>query len=76
MVDKSEKEANFKKIAPNRVNNIIKHLTYLGNTSNTSHYSYTSHEVDQMFRAIKKEMDTQKSRFNKGKTSNKSFKFD
>lgn len=56
------KQNNFKRIAENRTNKIITMINSLGNLSNTSFYEYTDEQIEAMFSAIQKELDTQKSK--------------
>lgn len=53
----------FKRLAEKRVNNAIKNIRLIGNLSNRSNYSYTSGDVDKIFKALDKELKHAKSRF-------------
>lgn len=57
------KEENFKRIATNRVNKIIDLISKLQNLSNSSYYEYTDDQIEQIFKAIQKELDKQKKIF-------------
>ena len=61
----NNKEANFKKIAENRTNKIIKLIHSLGNFTNTSFYEYTDEQINAVFDAIQEELDEQRKRFDK-----------
>lgn len=67
------KQENFKRIAENRVNKIIDMISKLENLNNTSFYEYSDEQMDNIFKAIQKELDKQKELFNKSKKSKKRF---
>mgnify|MGYP001576391082 CR=1 FL=1 len=54
----------FKRLATNRANNILNKIRLLGNLSNPNNYSYTSDEVQRIFRTIDEELKLSKARFN------------
>jgi hypothetical protein len=51
------KEDKFKRLGVLRATNVLKALRILGGLSNTTTYSYTQEQVDQMFGAIQKQID-------------------
>lgn len=67
------KQDNFKRIAENRVNKIIDMISKLENLNNTSFYEYSDEQMENIFKAIQKELDKQKELFNKSKKSKKRF---
>lgn len=67
------KQENFKRIAENRVNKIIDMISKLENLNNTSFYEYSDEQMENVFKAIQKELDKQKELFNKSKKSKKRF---
>ncbi len=67
------KQENFKRIAENRVNKIIDMISKLDNLNNTSFYEYSDEQMENIFKAIQKELDKQKELFNKSKKSKKRF---
>lgn len=67
----------FVDLAEKRVNSAIRTIRLIGNLSNKSNYSYTSKDVDKIFRALDKELKLAKSRFEAGAGKEKSlFKLD
>lgn len=60
-----KKAENFKRLAENRTNNILKSLRLLGNLSNTHNYSYTKEEISKIFNAIESEVKRVKILFKK-----------
>ena len=67
------KQENFKRIAENRVNKIIDMISKLENLNNTSFYEYSDEQMENIFKAIQKELDKQKELFNKSKKIKKRF---
>ena len=67
------KQENFKRIAENRVNKIIDMISKLENLNNTSFYEYSDEQMENIFKAIQKELDKRKELFNKSKKSKKRF---
>lgn len=64
---KSEIDPNrFKVLAEKRTNKVIKDIKLIGNLSNKSNYSYTQADANKIYNAIKKALDTMKSRFDAG----------
>ena len=69
------REQRFKRLAEQRVNVILDKLRLLGQLSNRSNYEYTDAEVEAIFKAIQKDVNTTKSKFMEGKTGRKRFTF-
>ena len=65
------KKNDFKRIAENRVNNIIDMIGLLGNLSNSSFYEYTDEQIETIFNAIESELEKQKQKFVKKKDGRK-----
>ncbi len=61
---KTDKKANFIRIAEARTNKIIATIGLLGNLASSSYYEYTPEQVESIFTAIQTELDAQKQRFN------------
>ena len=65
MIDKSEtKEARFVRIAEPRVNRACKAISLLGNLAGSG-YEYTQEQVDAMFGAVQKSLDTARAALDK-----------
>lgn len=74
---KEEKQKKFETLAEKRVSEIIKRIQILGNLSNKSNYYYTQAHVNQIFKALDKEIKNLKIKFSKGEESDSdSFKFE
>lgn len=70
--DLPKKESNMKadkfvKLANKRVNRVFKQLQLIGNLSVRNHYDYTQDEVNQILKAIEKEIASVKERFSEAK---------
>lgn len=67
----------FVRLAEARVNSLIRTIRLVGNLSNRSNYSYTTKDVDKIFRSIEKELKEARARFRTGGKSDDSvFKLD
>lgn len=77
MGDSNIRRERFKRIAPKRVENLIKDIRTLSNCSNTGNYEYTKEEVDKMIKAIRDEIKIMELLFKKNLDKNKkdTFKF-
>ncbi len=64
MTESSRKK--FVRLAENRVNTTIKTIRLIGNLSNKSSYSWTSKDVEIIFKALDRELRNAKSRFESG----------
>ena len=60
---KESKDERFRRLAEARVNKIIKMIRLLGNCSNEAVYAHTPEQVDQIFTALRKELDAAQARF-------------
>ena len=58
-----DKRAKFVEIATRRVNRVIKEIRLISNLSNRSAYEYTDDDVRKIARALQKELDAMKGRF-------------
>ena len=67
------REQRFKRLAEQRVNVILDKLRLLGQLSNRSNYDYTDGQVETIFKAIQKEFNAAKSKFQKGNKGGKRF---
>jgi aspartate carbamoyltransferase regulatory subunit len=67
----TEKEERFIRIAEKRTNKILEQIRLLGNCSNKNNYSYDDKQVDQIFKAIEKELDLAKKKYLMNKDKNK-----
>ncbi|MBQ9839848.1 MAG: hypothetical protein IJO56_10230 [Oscillospiraceae bacterium] len=71
---KEAKDDRFCRLAEARVNKIIKMVRLLGNCSNEAIYTHTPEQVDQIFTALRAELDAAQARFrNLDKSSRKRF---
>ncbi len=60
MGDKREK---FIRLAEQRVNRALREIRLIGNLSNRSAYSSTEEDLKKIFRALQKELDAARARF-------------
>lgn len=60
------KREKFVRLAEGRVNRALKDIRLIGNLSNRSVYSYTQEDVKKIFRALQRELELAKSRFDDG----------
>ena len=58
-----DKRAKFVEIASRRVNRVIKEIRLISNLSNRSAYEYTEEDARKIFRALQRELDLMKARF-------------
>lgn len=65
MATKTEKQEKFIRLAESRTNKIIDMLGLLGNLSNTTNYSYSEEQVNQIFDCLETELQTQREKFYK-----------
>jgi ABC-type Fe3+-hydroxamate transport system substrate-binding protein len=70
----TDKKENFKRIAELRTNKILQDISLLGNLSNKSYYEYTNKQIEAIFNAIQKEIDENKEKLMKNKSSKKKFR--
>jgi hypothetical protein len=57
------KRKKFEDIAVRRVNRVIKEIRLIGNLSNRSAYEYTEEDVRKITKALQRELDAMKARF-------------
>lgn len=62
-VNETKKE-RFVRIMTSRANRIIDTIRLLGNCTNKAFYDYTPEQVDEIFDALYKELDTARAQFN------------
>ncbi len=58
-----DKRAKFVEIASRRVNRVIKEIRLISNLSNRSAYEYTDDDARKIARALQRELDLMKARF-------------
>jgi ABC-type Fe3+-hydroxamate transport system substrate-binding protein len=66
-----EKKENFKRVAEQRTNKIIKTIQLLGNCSNKYKYNYSEEQVKKIFNAIETELKLAKNKFESNKNMDK-----
>lgn len=59
----NDKREKFVKLAEQRVNRALREMRLIGNLSNRSAYSSTDEDVKKIFRALQKELDASRARF-------------
>ena len=59
-----DKRAKFIQLANNRVNRAINDLRLIGNLSNRAAYEYSDDDAKKIIRALQRELDVLRSRFN------------
>lgn len=64
------KRERFLKLAPKRVNNVLKALQRLANCSGKGGYEYTAAEADKIVKAVQRAVDAMSNRFSGTKESN------
>jgi ABC-type Fe3+-hydroxamate transport system substrate-binding protein len=57
------KRKKFEDIAVRRVNRVIKEIRLIGNLSNRSSYDYSEEDVKKIVKALQREVDAVKARF-------------
>lgn len=60
---KRNKRQKFVDIATRRVNRVIKEIRLIGNLSNRSAYEYTDEDVRKIAKALQRELDAMRARF-------------
>jgi ABC-type Fe3+-hydroxamate transport system substrate-binding protein len=61
--DIRNKRKKFEDIAVRRVNRVIKEIRLIGNLSNRSSYEYSDEDVKKIIKALQREVDAVKARF-------------
>ena len=69
------REQRFKRLAEQRVNAILEKLRLLGQLSSKSNYEYTEAEVEAIFKAIQKDVNSIKTKFREDTKGRKRFTF-
>lgn len=72
---KETKSETFLRIAPSRVNSVLRSLRILGNCGNRNNYEYASEQVEAMFDSISEAYQNSLAKFSKSKTEQEAFKF-
>lgn len=67
----NRKKENFKRLAEARTEKVLAMLDLIGNLSNKSFYEYTDEEVEKIFKAIARSVESNKEKFNKNKDNKK-----
>lgn len=62
------KRKKFKELAEKRVVRTLHDLKLIGNLSNKSAYEYDAADINEIFRAIQKELDSAKARFSSSRS--------
>ena len=57
------KNARFKRLGEQRVNNCLKNLRLIGNLSNKRNYTYTESDIKKIFKTLRKSLSECESRF-------------
>lgn len=65
----NKKRDKFIQLAEKRVEKTLHNLKLIGNLSNKSAYEYEESDINQIFKAIQKELDVAKSRFKTTRSS-------
>jgi hypothetical protein len=58
-----DRRAKFVELATRRVNQTIKDIRLVGNLANKSAYEYSEEDIRKITRALQRELDTLKARF-------------
>lgn len=67
-----DKRAKFVELAQNRVNKAIGHIRLVGNLANRANYDFDEDDAKKIIRALQKEIDAVKSKFNDASGSDSS----
>lgn len=67
-----DKRAKFVELAQNRVNKAISHIRLVGNLANRANYDFDEDDAKKIIRALQKEIDAVKSKFNDASGSDSS----
>jgi ABC-type Fe3+-hydroxamate transport system substrate-binding protein len=59
-----DKRAKFVELAQNRVNKAISHIRLVGNLANRANYEFDDEDAKKIIRALQKELDALKGKFN------------
>jgi len=53
----------FTRIAPKRVERLLREIRLIGNLANRNHYDYTEDEVEKIFNAVESEVGIARGKF-------------
>lgn len=67
-----DKRAKFVELANKRVNRCLNDLRLVGNLANTGAYEYSEEDAKKIIRALQREIDQLKSKFNESADSSAS----
>ena len=67
------RQDRFIRLAEQRVNVILDKMRLLGQLSNRSNYEYTDAQVESIFKAIQKDLNTVKNKFKEGPNGRRRF---
>lgn len=59
-----DKRAKFVELAQNRVTKAISHIRLIGNLANRANYEFNDEDAKKIIRALQKELDALKAKFN------------
>ena len=62
-IEGESKEEKFRRIASKRTNNILKQIDNLGKLAGSSAYEYNQEQIEKIFAAIQKAVDTAHAKF-------------
>lgn len=72
--DNETRREKFVRLAENRMDNVLKNISLLGNLANKSNYEYTQADVDKMIRALKSAVSSLEKEFEPSNSSNRKFR--
>ena len=67
------RDQRFRRLAEQRVNVILDRIRLLGQLANKSNYEYTDAQVEAIFKAIQKDLNSAKLKFREGRKGRKRF---
>lgn len=56
-------DKRFRRIAPKRVERLLREIRLIGNLANRNHYDYTEDQIAKIFKAIESEVKTAQGKF-------------
>lgn len=59
----NEKNKNFNRLAPPRINMLLNRMRILGNLANKSSYQYTEEQINKMFNTIRERLTLIENKF-------------
>jgi len=60
---KESANQRFKRIAPKRVERLLREIRLIGNLANRNHYGYTEDQIAKIFEAIEREVKIAQGKF-------------